>query len=410
MNYSDYRFTLDITNTVQSQMAIPVMVGDTARKLYIGLVEDGKPYTIEDGCRAVFVGRKPNDAEIFNDCIIERNKTIIYQFTPATTGVEGIMNCEIRLYGIDGTLLTTPRFIIIVDKRVVRDVNIPDSEKTAIDNIMVIEQSRAFAESLRVAAEQERVAAEQFRVEAERVRVAADEKRNEDLKNLGDKVDELEERIDEFGNTEGLGGRVETLERQVADLMYEPVTITSFVNNVKTAKFGEKVQSVTFTWAFSREPVSVQLNDDTGLVDKYAPTSTGATIAVDVTNNAGWTLKATDERGTVASKSTSITFNHGVYYGVGDARDSYDSAFINSLSVEWRTNKKPSFTPSPNNQHVYYCLPVSMGKCSFSVGVLPGGFELVGTISHTNDYGGTENYYIYRSVEALSGTITVNVA
>jgi hypothetical protein len=160
MNYSDYRFTLDITNTLQAQVSVPCTFGDSARKLYIGLTEGRKPYTIVNGCRAVFVAKKPDGTSIFNDCIIEGNRTIVYEFSGNTASAEGVIDCEIRLYGTNGKLITSPQFIIVVDKRVLRDEEIiSHSEHTALDNIIFAEEERVEAEAERVAAEAERNAA-----------------------------------------------------------------------------------------------------------------------------------------------------------------------------------------------------------------------------------------------------------
>lgn len=160
MNYSDYRFTLDIANTHQAQVSVPATYGDSARRLYIGLTEGRKPYTITNGCRAVFAAKKPDGKKILNDCIIEANKTIVYEFNQNTASAEGVVDCEIRLYGTDGKLITSPQFIIVVDKRVVRDeeIMLSENEYTAIDNMLIAETIRAGAEAERVAAEEERVA------------------------------------------------------------------------------------------------------------------------------------------------------------------------------------------------------------------------------------------------------------
>ncbi len=160
MNYSDYRFTLDITNTLQAQVSVPATLGDSARRLYIGLTEGRKPYSITNGCRAVFAARKPDGKTILNDCIIENNKTIVYEFNRNTASAQGVVDCEIRLYGTDGKLITSPQFIIVVDKRVVRDEEIilSESEYTAIDNMFIAEAMRVGAELERVAAEEKRVA------------------------------------------------------------------------------------------------------------------------------------------------------------------------------------------------------------------------------------------------------------
>jgi hypothetical protein len=166
MNYSNYSFTLDL-QIHQSQISIPVSLNDTARKLYITFIDGRKPYTIPDGCRAILVGFKPDGTTLFNDCIIQENKTVIYQFTKQTANVEGIVDCEIRLYGEDGKQLTSSQFIMIVDENVTRDISLSENESTAIDNIIHAEIGRVKAEAEREAAEEIRNAAEEKRIETE---------------------------------------------------------------------------------------------------------------------------------------------------------------------------------------------------------------------------------------------------
>lgn len=150
MNYSDYRFTLDV-QIHQAQVSIPVTFNDTARRLYIGFTDGRKPYTIPDGCRAVFAALKPDGKSILNDCIIENNKTVVYEFSQNTTNAEGVVDCEIRLYDCEGKELTSPQFIIVVDKKVVRDeeVSLSESESTTLDSIIRSELERVEAEKER---------------------------------------------------------------------------------------------------------------------------------------------------------------------------------------------------------------------------------------------------------------------
>lgn len=187
MNYSIYRFTLDIHRT-KSQVSIPVLFHDTGIQFYISLTDGGKPYFIEDGCRAVFSAKKPDGATLFNDCIIEDNTRIRYDFTEQTTNCEGMMNCEIRLYGTDGNLLTTPAFVVVVDPRVIYDSEVLDSypEATLLDNMvsaenarLVGEQKRVDAEAVRVIVENARAAAEAERIAAENARAAAEVERGD---------------------------------------------------------------------------------------------------------------------------------------------------------------------------------------------------------------------------------------
>lgn len=188
MNYSDYRFTLDI-QIHQAQVSVPVTLNDTARRLYIGFTDGRKPYTIPNGCRAVFAALKPDGNTILNDCIIENNKTVVYEFSRNTTNAEGIVDCEIRLYDRDGKKLTSPQFIIIVDKQVMRDEEVPlsESESTTLDDIISSEYQR-------IEAEEERKKLAEFLATSGGV-IVSEEEPQEDLGNVWIDPSEKEEEI-----------------------------------------------------------------------------------------------------------------------------------------------------------------------------------------------------------------------
>ena len=112
MNYSVYRISLDIHKTA-SQLSFSARQGDTNRRLYISLVENGAPYVISQDCYAVFTARKPDGATIFNDCTIQDN-TIIYDMTEQTTALVGRCECDVSLYGRNGEMLSSPRFAYTV--------------------------------------------------------------------------------------------------------------------------------------------------------------------------------------------------------------------------------------------------------------------------------------------------------
>ena len=167
MNYSNYRFTLDMQSNI-SQVSLPVRLFDTSRKLYMSLTDGGIPYTIADGCRAVFYAEKADGTSIVNDCIIERSTQILYELTQQSTACAGVVNCEVRLYGADGNLITSPRFTMVVDSRVMYDDEIlSEDEHRTVDNIILTEWERKDAENARVAAENARVVAESLRTDSD---------------------------------------------------------------------------------------------------------------------------------------------------------------------------------------------------------------------------------------------------
>lgn len=143
MNYSKYRFNLDMQSYI-SQISLPVRQNDTGISLRINLTDGGIPYTINDGCVAMFFARKSDGNPLLNYCLIENNTTICYELTQQTTACSGVVDCEIRLYGPDGSIITTPRFILVVDSRVVSgsDFVPSDGEMDVLDNILISEAER----------------------------------------------------------------------------------------------------------------------------------------------------------------------------------------------------------------------------------------------------------------------------
>jgi hypothetical protein len=114
---------------IQSQVSIPVPQNDTARRLYIRLFQNGKIFELKDGIRAVFAGEKEDGTVLYNDCLIENQSVIRYDFTEQTTAAVGTVNCQIRVYLEDGSLLTSPSLTIVVYKNAFSEENIESSDE-----------------------------------------------------------------------------------------------------------------------------------------------------------------------------------------------------------------------------------------------------------------------------------------
>lgn len=159
MNSSNYRFSLNLHST-QSQISIPAMLGDTGRTWYINLSDGDKIYFIEDGCLAKLTIKRPTGTYHEEFCEIRENATIVYPFDKNTCATVGLHNCEVILYGLNGEILGSPRFAMVVSDRVIRDddINLSDSDRAILDSMVVEEANRRVAEEGRVSAESARAA------------------------------------------------------------------------------------------------------------------------------------------------------------------------------------------------------------------------------------------------------------
>lgn len=198
-------------------------------------------------------------------------------------------------------------------------------------------------------------------------------------------------------------GDIATLRSQMADVLYEPITINAFTNSVNSAELGSTVTKVSFSWGFNKEPVSVTIDGSTVGGGQF-----GSMMKTDynITTNKTFTLSATDERDATATKTTSISFYNRIRYG---AAANYTELALSGGTLS--NTKGRTFTATAGEgEYIWYMLPKRLGTCSFKVGGFDGGFTLFKTEQLTNASGYTEEYYIYRSDNAALGETTVTVA
>lgn len=188
---------------------------------------------------------------------------------------------------------------------------------------------------------------------------------------------------------------------------YKPITINSFTNDKNTLEIGTKVTEITLNWTLSKNPKTMTIDSES-----ITPVSTRTKTysGQNITTNKTYTLKVTDEKDATATKTTSISFVNGVYWGAKAAPSNYDSAFILGLSKALQGSKGKTFTvDAAAGQHIFYAVQSRYGTCTFNVGGFDGGFTKVATIEFTNSSGYTESYDIYKSVNAGLGNTTVTV-
>lgn len=217
------------------------------------------------------------------------------------------------------------------------------------------------------------------------------------------------------GVSETITSDVETLKKQMEDLMYKKIEVTSFSVAPSVVEIGSTVTSVTVNWALSKVPTSANIaqNGQTDSVAVTEQTGTKVLDSVSLTTNTTYKITAKDERDAEASKSASIQFLNGVYSGVSTVTDAggiVDSV-IQGLSKKLATRFTGDYTVNAGEgQYIYFAYPASMtAEPQFYVGGFAGGFGLVKTFDFTNASGHKESYKVYRSANANLGATIVTV-
>lgn len=237
--------------------------------------------------------------------------------------------------------------------------------------------------------------------------LATEEYVNNKVTNVKVEVDDTLKKSGMAADSATVGDRLALIEANVADLMYEPIKITSFTKNTGTTELGDTVDDVTLTWEISKTPVSLTLDGES-----LDPETTSlALTGLGLTTEKKWTLTAADERGATDSRTVIQGFNNRAFYGAAAEPETVDSAFLLSLaSILTGTRKRTVTVDAPDGQYIWYAIPARLGACAFKVGGFDGGFGLAATFDFTNASGYTEAYYVYRSDNPGLGATIVEVS
>lgn len=241
--------------------------------------------------------------------------------------------------------------------------------------------------------------------------------------NITTKLDEIDGKIkalEERANIEiedqfiAVNSDIDDMKNQIADLMYSPIQINSFNSNVNVVEKGEAIKNILLNWTLSKDPVT-QTIDINPIIDRIPPITAsdrGAIISgKDIVKDTTFTLTVTDERGTTATKTVSITFLNGVYYGAHTNADGLTSEqIIGTLTKNLQSSKDTTFTVNAgSSEYIYFCMPSRFDAPRFIVGGFEGGFDKVSTIYIKNASGYSDSYDIYRSTNMGLGNTTVSV-
>lgn len=195
---------------------------------------------------------------------------------------------------------------------------------------------------------------------------------------------------------------IKELNTKIWDIQ-NPFDISSISVAPNISQMGSTV-SAKLTWNYTHSTIKAQtINNEAIEGTLRTKTFTG------VTATTTYTLAATSNSDIKKSKSATITFANGVYYGKSTT-STYDSALISGLTKQLSNSKGRTITVNAGaGEYIFYCIPSRLGACSFNVGGFDGGFSKVATIEFTNSDSYAENYDIYKSDNANLGNTNVTI-
>lgn len=200
--------------------------------------------------------------------------------------------------------------------------------------------------------------------------------------------------------------------KKIDDLSYVKIAFSSASIDKASNEIGSTVTAVNANWKLNKTPKTLKIQFGSESQETLGNTvTTKAYTGKSVKTNTNIVITATDERNSTVTKQLTIAFQPKAYWGIADNKSSYTSEDILALSNSALTTSRQR-TLSLNataGKHIVYAIPSSFGTPVFNVGGFDGGFIKVGTVSHTNASGHTQNYDVWKSVNAGLGNVNVLV-
>ena len=181
----------------------------------------------------------------------------------------------------------------------------------------------------------------------------------------------------------------------------EVVDILSFTASPNICEIGG-TENIVLTWIIRGTPAAVTLNGRPVTGNQYT--------AENVQSDTEFILSVTSEKGIVVTKKVSVSFVNHIYYGK-TSDPVISRSTVKGLAFDEFTDDvtREITVKNLNDEYVIYAYPKRLGPVEFKCGALYGGFEEPVTVSVDNHSEYSEDYYVYRSVQQLTGTANIEV-
>jgi len=207
----------------------------------------------------------------------------------------------------------------------------------------------------------------------------------------------------------------QTLTAILNQLLYVPLSVSSFVANTILYELGAVLTSIQLTWAYNKA-IATQSITGVGVTPPTLVSTdrTANVVLTSLASNTVITLTADDVTGDAippVTSTLSIQFLNGIYYGKSTIPGTINSAFIQGLTKTLQATRNTNFSISTAaNEYIWYAIPSTYGTPAFTTNGFNGGIDYITTISYTNILGHAENYDVYRSTNQNLGATTVGVS
>lgn len=194
---------------------------------------------------------------------------------------------------------------------------------------------------------------------------------------------------------------IATINQRLANLEGgEAIGILSFTATPQTCEKGV-TENIVLEWETKGDVKTTKINGEV--------VSGNTKTIKNVQSNQEFTLTVSDAKGITDSKKVSVTFSNYIYWGT-DTSGLMTEGTVKGLDYSELTDQRTrNISTSPYGAYVYYSYPKRLGASIFSVSGFTGGFTSPETVVINNPSGYQEDYYVYRSVNKLTGSLEIVV-
>lgn len=186
-------------------------------------------------------------------------------------------------------------------------------------------------------------------------------------------------------------------------LLYKDLQISQFTVTPNEAEIGEVINELVYNWSYNKFINSQQFDGST--VDLSIRSKT---LTNNINTTTSKTLTATDGTKSV-SKTATITFKYGKYYGVSTTNPT-SKFIISNFTRNLNLSKGSTFTVNATDgQYIYLLVPESMSDIKFVVNGFEGGFQIVNNNFQFTNNGITTKCILFRSDNYNLGNTTITI-
>jgi hypothetical protein len=176
---------------------------------------------------------------------------------------------------------------------------------------------------------------------------------------------------------------------------------------------GMVVEETSLDWdSYNKTPISQSLNQGIGSISVG---TTDYTHSSTYSSNRTYTLTYSDDK-TTKNTSTTVSFRDRRFWGTTSSSSNLGESDVEAGSSQLSSSRSKSITFAANGDRIFYAYPTSFGLATVKdenglnfQSWIDGGAEVTVpyTISVTNAYGYTQDYYVYQSFNTFgSSSIT----